>query len=149
MEELMLLNCSVGEDSWESLGLRGDPNSPSWRRSALGVHWKDWCCSWNSNTLATWWEERTHLKRPCCWERLRAGGEGDGRGWDDWMASQTQWTWVLVDSRSWWWTGRPGVLQFMGLQGVVHDWETELNLTNTLLYSNQNIFQSFAKLPSY
>ena len=65
----------------------------------------------NSNTLATWCEELTHLQRPWCWERLRAGGEGDDRGWDGWMASPTRWTWVWVDSRSWWWTGRPGVLR--------------------------------------
>ena len=58
------------------------------------------CWSWNSNTLATWCKELTHLKRPWCWERLRAGGEGDNRGWDGWMASPTQWTWVWVDSRS-------------------------------------------------
>ena len=55
--------------------------------SVLGVHWKDWCWSWNSNTLATWCEEPTHWKRPWCWERLKSGGEGDDRGWDDWMAS--------------------------------------------------------------
>ena len=60
------------------------------RRSILGVHWKDWCWSWNSNTLATWYEELTHLKRPWCWERLKAGGEGEDRGWDGWMASPTQ-----------------------------------------------------------
>ena len=60
------------------------------RRSVLGVHWKDWCWSWNSNTLATWYNKLTHLKRPWCWERLRAGGEGDGKGWDAWMASPTQ-----------------------------------------------------------
>ena len=72
----MLLNCGVGEDPWESLGLQGDPNSPSWRRPHLGVHWKDWCWGWNSNTLATSCEELTHWKRPWCWERLRAGGEG-------------------------------------------------------------------------
>ena len=60
----MFLNCGVREDSWESLGLQGDPTSPFWRRSVLGVHWKDWCWSWNSNTLATWCEELTHLKRP-------------------------------------------------------------------------------------
>ena len=92
-EELMLLNCGVGEDSWESLGLQEDPTSPS-RRSVLDVHWKDWCWSWRSNTLATWCKELTHLKRPWCWERLRAGGEGDDRGCDGWMASPTQWTWV-------------------------------------------------------
>ena len=98
--------------------------------SVLGVHWRDWCWSWNSNTLATWYGELTHLKRPWCWERLRVGGEGDDRGWDDWMASPTQWTWVWVGSRSWWWTGRPGMLQFMGSQRVVHNWVTELNWTD-------------------
>ena len=95
----------------------------------LGVHWKDWCWSWNSSTLATSWEELTHWKRPWCWERLGAGGEGDDRGWDGWMASPTRWTWVWVDSGSWWWTGRPGMLRFMGLQRVRHDWATELNWT--------------------
>ena len=68
----------------------------------LGVHWKDWCWCWNSNTLATWCEELTHWKRPQCWERLRAGGEGGDRGWDGWMASLTRWMWVWVNSRSWW-----------------------------------------------
>ena len=87
----------VGEDSWEPLGLQGDPTSPSWSRSVLGVHWKDWCWSWNCNILATWCEKLAHLKRPWSWERLRAGREGDDRGWDGWMASPTQWTWVWVN----------------------------------------------------
>ena len=69
------------------------------------------------------------MKRPWCWEGLGAGGEGDNRGWDGWMASPTRWTWVWVNSCSWWWTGRPGVLRFMGLQRVRHDWVTELNWT--------------------
>ena len=89
-------------------------------------HWRDWCWSWNSNTLATSCEELTHWKRPWCWERLRAGGEGGDRGWDGWMASPTRWTWVWVDSGSWWWTGRLGMLQFMGSQRVRYDWATEL-----------------------
>ena len=93
------------------------------------MHWKDWCWSWNSNNLVTCCEELTHLKRPWCWERLKAGGEGDDRGWDGWMASLTRWTWVWVNSGSWWWTGRPGVLRFMGSQRVGHDWVTELNWT--------------------
>ena len=93
----MLLNCGVGEDSWESLGLQGDPTSPSQRKSVLGVHWKDWCWGWNSNTLATLCKELTHLKKPWFWERLTAGGEGDDRGWDGWMASPIQWTWVWVN----------------------------------------------------
>ena len=71
--------------------------------------------------------ELSHWKRPWCWERLRAGGEGDDRGWDGWMASPTQWTWVWVDSGSWWWTGSPGVLWFMGSQRVGHNWVTELD----------------------
>ena len=62
-----------------------------------------------------------------CWEGLAAGGEGDDRGWDGWMASSTRWTWVWVNYRCWWWTGRPGVLRFMGSQIVGHDWATELN----------------------
>ena len=113
----------------ESLGLQGDPTSPSLRKSVLNIHWRDWCWSSNSNTFTTWCEELTHLKRPWCWERLRAEGEEDDRGWDSWMASLTWWTWVWVSSRSWWWTGRPGVLQSMGLQRVRHDWATELNWT--------------------
>ena len=119
----MLLSCGVGEDSWESLGQQGDPTSSSQRRLVLSVHWKDWYWIWNSNTLATWWEELTHLKRPWCWERLKVGVEGNDRRWDGWMASLTQWTWVW----SFWWTGRPGVLQSMESQRVGHDWVTELN----------------------
>ena len=66
------------------------------KESVPNIHWKDWCWSWNSNTLATWCEELTHLKRPWCWQRLKAGREGDDRGWDVWMASPTQWTQVAV-----------------------------------------------------
>ena len=101
------------------------PVSPK-EKSVLNIHWKDWCWSWNSNTLATWCEELTHLKRPWCWERWKAGGEGDDRGWDGLMASLTQWTWVWVNSGSWWWIGRPDVLQSMGSQRVTQDWMTEL-----------------------
>ena len=95
----------------------------------MGVHWKEWCWSWNSNTLATSCEELTHWKRLWCWEGLGTG-EGDDREWDGWMASLIRWLWVWVNSRSWWWTGRPGVLQFMGSQRVKHDWATELNWTD-------------------
>ena len=89
---------------------------------------RGWEGSWNCNTLATWWEELTYLKRPWCWERLKAKGEGDDREWDGCMASLTQWTWVWVNSESWWWTERPGMLQSIGLQWVRHDWATELKL---------------------
>ena len=88
---------------------------------------------WNSNTLVTWCKELDHWKRLWCWERLRAGGEGDDRGWDGWMASPTQWTWVWVNSGSWWWTGRPGMLWFMGSQRVGQDWVTELNWTDIFI----------------
>ena len=116
-KELMLLHCGVGEDSWESLGLQGDPTSPFWRRSALGFLWKEWSWSWNSSTLATSCEELTHWKR-LCWEGLGARGKGDDKRWDGWITSLTRWTWVWVNSGSWWWTGRPGVLRFMGSQRV-------------------------------
>ena len=118
---------SLGEDSLESLGLQEDPTSPSYRKSVLSVRWKDWCWSWNSNTLATWNKELTHLKRPWCWERLRAGGERNDREWNGWMAILNQWTWVWVNSGRWWWTGRPVVLQSMGSQRVGYDRATELN----------------------
>ena len=85
-------------------------------------------------TLASWCEEMTPWKRPWCWEGLGERGEGDNRGWDGWMASLTRWMWVWVNSGSWWWTGRPGVLQFMGSQRVGHDWATELNWTRILAH---------------
>ena len=139
-EELMLLNCGVGEDSSESLGQQGDPTRPSWERSVLGVHWKDWCWSWNSNTLATSCEELTHWKGPWCWERLGAGGEGDDRGWDGWMASLTRWAWVWVNSGSWWRTedwcaAIHGVAKswtrlsdWTELKEIRHQWETSPSL---------------------
>ena len=110
----MVLNYGVGEDSWESLGLQGNPTSPSWRKSALNIHWKDWCWSWSSNTLAL-----SDAKSWLIWKDTDAGK--DWR-WEErgrqrmrcWMASPTQWTWIWVNSGSWWWTGKPGVLQSMG-----------------------------------
>ena len=99
--------------------------------SVFSSRWRGWCWSWNSNTLATWCQELTRWKRPWCWERLKVRGEGDGRGWDGWMESLSQWTWVWVNSGSWWWTGRPGVLQSMGIQRVRNNWVTELNRTDT------------------
>ena len=103
---------------------------------------KDWCWSWNSNTLATWFEELTHWKTRWCWERLKAGGEGEDRGWDGWMASPTRWTWVWASSGSWWWTGRHGVLQSMGSQRVRHNW-TELKIIRISTESSHVPFPSF------
>ena len=120
----MFLNCGIGEDYWESFGCKIQP-----------VHPKDQSgCSLEGLTLKLKLQYFGHLrrranwKRSWCWERLRAGGEGDVRGWDGWMASSTQWTCVWVDSGSWWWTGRPGVLQFMRSQRVRHDWATSPHL---------------------
>ena len=119
----------------------------------LYIHWKDWCWSGSSNSLATWCKELTHWKRLWCWEKLKAGREGGDRGWDGWMASPTQWTWVWVDSGNWWWTGRLGVLRFMGSQRVRYDWATELNSmlwkcpvsltgTSTIYLFNGNFFST-------
>ena len=108
------------------------------------MHWKDWCSSFN--TLANWCEELTHFKRPWCWERLKAGGEGDNRGWGGWMASPTQWTWIWTNSRRWWRTGKPGILQSTGLQR--HDWVTEQQLRN-LQASPNNSHNFQVHSPSY
>ena len=116
------------------------PSQSILKRLVLGVLWKEWCWSWNSSSLATWCEELTHWKRLWCLEGLWAGGKGDDRGWDGWMASLTRWTWVWVNSGSWWWTGRPGVLRFMGLQTVGHDWVTELNWTEFLIKILQKFY---------
>ena len=108
---------------------------------SLGVHWKDWCWSWNSHTLATWGQELTHWKRLWCWERLRAGGEGDNRGWDGWMASSTRWTWVWVDSGSWWWTGGLACCGSWG--GKESDPTEQLNWTGL---NKNSAYINFAKL---
>ena len=85
--------------------------------------------SWSSNALAIWCKEPTHWKRPWCWERLRAGREGDNRGWDGWMASLIQWTWAWASSGRWWRTGKVGMLQYMGLQRSGHSLATEQQQT--------------------
>ena len=112
---------SKGDQPWDFFG-RNDAKAetpvlwpPHAKRWLIG---KDW----------------THWKRLWCWEGLGTGGKGDDRGWDGWMASLTRWTWIWVNSRSWWWTGRPGMLWFMGSQRVRHDWATELNWTDTMAH---------------
>jgi len=93
--------------------------------------WGNWTHTHTHNLMYLEW---TEFEKTLKLERLRAGGAGDDRGWDGWMASPTQWTWVWVNSWSWWWTRRPGVLLFMWLQRVGHDWVTELNQTKSHLF---------------
>ena len=100
-------------------------NQLSWRKSVL--NWKDWCWSWNSNTLATWREELTHWERPWCWERLKVGGVGDGRGWDGWWHHWLNGRKFVQTPRG---TGKTGVWQSIGSQMVGQDWVTELNWYN-------------------
>ena len=124
----MFLNCGVGEDSFES---------PLDYKEIQPVHPKgdqSWVCIGRTDV-----EAETPILRPpdakswLIWKDPDAGKdwEGDNRGWDGWMASPIQWTWVWVNSGSWWRTGRPGVLWFMGSQRVVYDWATELNWTES------------------
>ena len=110
--------------------------------SVLGVHWKDWCWSWNSNTLATSCTELIHWKRRWCWEGLGVGGKGDDRGWDGWMVSLTWSTWVWMNFGCERWTGRPGVLYFMGSQRVRHT--ERLNWTELI---SSTFFDSLQVLP--
>ena len=122
----MLLNCGVREDSWESLGQQGDQTrrvksilkeiSPQYSLKGLML---------KLQSLAIWCEELTHWKRIWCWERLMAGGEGGNREWDGWMASPIQWTWVWANTRRWWRTGKPAMLQSMWSQRVEDGWVTE------------------------
>ena len=95
-----------------------------------------------------WCKELTHWKRSWVWGKLEAGGEGDHRGWDGWMASPTWWTWVWINSGSWWWTGRPGVVQSMGLQRVRHDGVTELNWVHYIIYEIDSTDVSFVFYPN-
>ena len=126
-EELILLNCGVGEDSGENLLDCRDiqPFLPKGNQSWISL--EGLMLKLKLQYLHHLSEELTHLKRPWFWGRLKVGGEGDNRRWNGWLASPTRWTWVWGSSRSWWWTGRPGMLQSMGLQRARHDWVTGLN----------------------
>ena len=105
------------------------PNQSILKEISPGISLEGMMLKLKLQFLATSCEELTHWKRLWCWEGLEAGGEGDDRGWDGWMASLTRWTWVWVNSGSWWWRERPGLLRFMGSQRVGHDWATALNWT--------------------
>ena len=136
----MLLTCGVGENSWESLGLQGDPTSPSQRRSVLGFHWRDWCWRWNSNTLATWCEELTHFKDPDArkdWGQEEKGMtedemvgwhhrlNGHGFGWtlgvDDRQGGLTCWgSWGCKESDTTEWLNWTVVFIFLWNQELKH-----------------------------
>ena len=126
----MCLNCGVGEDSWESLGLQGiQPVHPKGTQPWIFIGRTDV----EAETRIFWPPDVKNwliAKSFQCWERLKARGEGDDRGWDGWMISLPQWTWVWVNFGSWWWTGRPGMLQSTGSQRVWLDWATVLNWTD-------------------
>ena len=127
-KELMLVNCCVGEDSKESLGLQGDPTSPFWRRSALGFLWKE---DAKAETPVLW---PPHAKSWLIGKDLEVGrdcGQEEKGTTDGWMASPTRWTWVWVNSRSWWWTGRAGMLRFMGPKES--DTTEPLNWTDSMI----------------
>ena len=146
----MVLNCGVGEDAWESL--QGDPTSQSIRKLVLNIYWKlqsmglqrvkhDWATelNWTKLMLKLKLQYFGHLmqkadsfEKTLMFGKIRAGGEGDDRGWDGLMASLTLWTRVLASFCCRWWTGKRG----MGSQRVRQDWATELNWTdyNTQLF---------------
>ena len=116
-----------GEDSWKSHGLQGDPTSPTKGDQSWVFFGRN---DAKAETPMLWPPEaknQLNWKRPWCWERLKAGGEGDNRGWYGWMASPTWWIWVWASSGSWWWTGKLDLLQSTGSQRVEYDWATELN----------------------
>ena len=107
---------------------------------SLNIHWKDWCWSWTSNTLATWFEELTHLKRPWCWKRAKAGGDRDDRGWDGWVVSRTRCAWIWVNSGSWWWTGSLACCDSWG--------HKESDTTERLNWTEQRIYKTIKKYRS-
>ena len=116
-------HCGVGEDSWESLGQQGEQSSESLRKSTLNTHGRT-MLKLRLQYFGHLCEQPTHWKRPRCWERLRAGGEGDDGGWDGWMAPPTQWTWTWANTRRWWGTGSPACCSAWG--------HTESDLTSWL-----------------
>ena len=149
----MSLNCGAEEDSSGSLGLQGiKPVNPK-RKSTLNIHQKDWCWSWSSNTLVTWWKEPTNWKRAWFWKRLQAGGEGDNRGRDDWMAISTQWTciwansWEIVKGREAWCAAFHGVTKN---QTWLSNWTTTNLLftwfLTTVILNRVNPRTSFPKI---
>ena len=139
----MLLNCRVGEHSWESpLDCEEiQPVNPKGNQSWIFIG-KNCCWSWNSNTLATWWKELAHLKRPWCWERLKAGREGDNRGWDGWMTSPTGRTWDWASSGNYWLTGKPGMPT---VHGVPKSWTRLSDWTELMHFFVNYLYKTMVK----
>ena len=148
----MLLNCGVGEDSWDSWTARRSNQSilkeitPRCSLEGLMLKLKLQYFGhlmWRADSFENIW----------CWERLKAGGEGDDRGWDGWMESLTQWTWVWVDSGSWWWTGMPGMQQFTGVAELTEqlNWTEETNTFTDFLRQAQFLphYQTTYQTPCY
>ena len=136
-EELMLLNCGVGEDSLRVPWTARRPNQSILKEISPGCSLEGLMLKLKLQYLGHLMWRVDSLEKTLILKGLEAGGEGDNKGWDGYMASPTWWTWVWVNSGSWWWTGRPGVLQFMGSQRVGHDWATEVNWTEVFRISKE------------
>ena len=140
-KELMLLNCGVGEDLRVRWTARR-ANQSILNEISPGISLEGMMLKLKLQYFGHLMRRLTHWKRLWCWEGLGARGEGDDRGWDGWMASLTRRTWVSVNSGSWWWTGTPGVLWFMGSQRVGHDWATKLNWTERRRFSKLRMYKA-------
>ena len=140
----MLLNCGVGENSWESKRSNQsilEEISSEYSLEGLKLNLK-------LQYFGHLMQRADYLKRPQCWERPKVGGEGEDRGWDGWMASLTQWTWVWIDSGSWWWPGRPDVVHGVAELDTTErlDW-TEIKALNILPFNSSNY--GYMLLPSF
>ena len=125
----------TNENSWSRRS-----NQSNLREITLNIHWKDGHWRWSSNILVIWYKNMAHWNSPWCWERTKAEGEEDVRGWDGWMTSLMQWTWTWADSGRYWGTGMPGMLQSMGSQRVTHDWVTEQQQMKVTIKSLEKYF---------
>ena len=136
------MNCGAREDSWESLGWQGDQTSQSLMKSVLNIHWKDWSRNWNTNTLATWCKEQTHLKDPFLGKI--EGGRRRWRqkiSWLDGITDSVDWVWA--SSGIWWWTGKPDMLQSMGHKEP--DMTVWLNWTEPLKWTELNWWNPYQR----
>ena len=138
-EELMPLNYSAGKDSWESLEQQGYQISHSSRKSTLNTHWKNWCWTWSFNTWAIWWEELKHWKRPCWWETLKAGGEGDNIEWDSWIDMSLSELREIVKNREDWHAAVHGVTKS---QTGLSYWSTTTTIKLPLHLSGEFVISS-------